>query len=66
LDCIGCRGPIKDETNAAAELEVLLEKGYDEKYIINRLRFFGGNFEDIVKLTEKISGKSKKTEGRHI
>jgi len=62
LDCIGCRGPIKDETNAAAELEVLLKKGYDEKYIINRLRVFGGNFEDIVKLTEKISGESKKVE----
>lgn len=63
LDCIGCRGLIKDETNAAAELEVLLEKGYDEKYIINRLRFFGGNFEDIVKLTRKISGNPK-SEGK--
>lgn len=52
LDCIGCRGPIKDETNADAELETLLKKGYDEKYIINRLRIFGGNFGDIVKLTK--------------
>jgi len=65
LDCIGCRGPIKDETNAAAELEVLLKKGYDEKYIINRLRVFGGNFEDIVQLTEKITGNSKRAEGKH-
>jgi len=59
VDCIGCRGPIRDETNAAAELDVLLEKGYDEKYIVNRLRFFGGNFEDIQRLTEKIGGKRK-------
>lgn len=59
LDCIGCRGPIRDETNAAAELDVLLEKGYDEKYIVNRLRFFGGNFEDIQLLTKKIGGKRK-------
>lgn len=64
LDCIGCRGPIKDETNAAAELEVLLEKGYDEKYIINRLRFFGGNFEEIVNLTGKVLGESRKAEGK--
>lgn len=63
LDCIGCRGPIPDEANAAAELDVLLEKGYDEKYIINRLRFFGGNFEDIQKLTKKISERRNKTEG---
>ena len=66
LDCIGCRGPIKDETNAAAELDVLLEKGYDENYIFNHLRFFGGNFEDIVKLTERISGNSENTEERHV
>ena len=59
LDCIGCRGPIRDESNVAAELEVLLEKGYDEEYILNRLRFFGGNFEDIQKLTKRISEKSK-------
>jgi len=65
LDCIGCRGPIKDETNATAELDVLLEKGYDENYIFNHLRFFGGNFEDIVKLTERISGNSENTEERH-
>lgn len=59
LDCIGCRGPIKDETNAAAELDVLLEKGYDKEDISNRLRIFCGNFEDIQKLTKDISRKSK-------
>lgn len=64
LDCIGCRGPIRDETNSAAELDVLLEKGYDKKYIIDRMRMFGGNFEDIVKLSEKISGKSNGAEGK--
>ncbi len=65
LDCIGCRGPIKDETNSTAELDVLLEKGYDQKYIIDRLRVFGGNFEDIVNLTI-VSGESKRAEGKKI
>ncbi len=59
LDCVGCRGPIRDETNAAAELEILLKKGYDEKYIINRLRAFCGDFEEIQKLTDKLFGRSK-------
>ncbi|MFX0067648.1 MAG: hydrogenase [Promethearchaeota archaeon] len=59
LDCIGCRGPIKDETNAAAELDILLEKGYDKEDISNRLRIFCGNFEDIQKITKGISQKSK-------
>jgi len=63
LDCIGCRGPISDEANVAAELKVLLDKGYDEEYILNRLRFFGGNFEDIQNLTKKLSEKSEKKEG---
>ena len=56
------RDRIPDEANVAAELDVLLEKGYDEQYIFNRLRFFGGNFEDIQNLTRKISGKTKKEE----
>ena len=63
LDCIGCRGPIKDETNAAAELDVLLKKGYDENYIINRLRFFCGNFEEIQKISEEIRNRAKKLKG---
>ena len=62
LDCIGCRGPIPNEANVAAELKVLLEKGYDEQYIYNRLRFFGGNFEDIQNLTKKVSEKAGKKE----
>jgi len=62
LDCIGCRGPIKDETNAAGELDILLKKGYDKKYIINRLRIFGGNFEEIANLTKAISEKTRKKE----
>lgn len=57
-------GPIKDETNSTAELEVLLEKGYDQKYIIDRLRVFGGNFDDIVNLTI-ISGESKRAEEKN-
>jgi len=62
LDCIGCRGPIKDETNVAAELDVLLQKGYDERYIINRLRFFCGNFEEIQKISKTIKEKAEKME----
>lgn len=62
LDCVGCRGPIKGETNAQGELEALKKRGYDESYIINRLRFFGGNFEDIEKLTIKILGKKSEIE----
>jgi sulfhydrogenase subunit delta len=57
LDCIGCRGPIKDEANAAEELNLLSEKGFDFEYIANRLRFFGGNFEEIVKLTGSLKKK---------
>jgi len=64
LDCIGCRGFIKDETNAAAELEVLLKKGYDEEYIMNRLRFFGGNFEKLKRIKEKFLERRKKSEGK--
>jgi sulfhydrogenase subunit delta len=64
IDCVGCRGPIKDETNAAEELRTLKTKGYDERYIENRLRFFGANFEGIAQLSktlkEKTSGKGGK------
>jgi sulfhydrogenase subunit delta len=62
LDCVACRGPIKDETNATAELDVLLNKGYDEKYIINRLRLFCGNFYEIQKISEIVIERAKKME----
>jgi sulfhydrogenase subunit delta len=61
IDCVGCRGPIPDETNAAEELRTLKEKGYDEKYIQNRLRFFGANFEGISKLSKL--ARTNHTEG---
>jgi sulfhydrogenase subunit delta len=57
LDCIGCRGPIDNETNAAAEFKILLDSGFSKEDIINRLRFFGGNFEEIQNLNMKISEK---------
>jgi sulfhydrogenase subunit delta len=63
LDCIGCRGPIKDETNATEELNLLLEKGFDFQYIANRLRFFGGNFDEIIKLTSELKKKAEKEGG---
>ncbi len=60
LDCVGCRGPIKGETNAKAELEALRKRGYPDKYIINRLRFFAGNFPDIRILGERKNSKGEK------
>jgi sulfhydrogenase subunit delta len=59
LDCIGCRGPVKNEANVGAETETLRKKGYGEEYIINRLKIFGGNFGDIVMLTKKLHGSSE-------
>jgi sulfhydrogenase subunit delta len=60
LDCIGCRGPIPKETKAAAELDVLLEKKFNEQLIVNRLRFFGGNFKDIKKLSKRTKTQRKR------
>lgn len=62
LDCIGCRGPIADETNAAEELRTLKAKGYGQAYIVDRLRFFGANFEGIAKLAGLL-GKKKGSRG---
>jgi sulfhydrogenase subunit delta len=63
IDCVGCRGPITNETNAAEELHTLKEKGYDERYIENRLRFFGANFEGIAKLSQLLKEKAGGTRG---
>ncbi|WEU40847.1 MAG: hydrogenase [Candidatus Odinarchaeum yellowstonii] len=62
LDCIGCRGAIRGETNAKAELETLRKRGYNDKYIINRLRFFAGNFEDIKNLGVREASKGERDE----
>lgn len=58
LDCIGCRGPVEGEANIAAEFDILKEKGYDEDYILNRLRMFGGGHEKIAELIGKADGES--------
>jgi sulfhydrogenase subunit delta len=63
VDCVGCRGPIKGETNATGELQALKNRGYDEQYLINRLRFFGGNFDEISKLHQLLKTPSGKKEG---
>jgi sulfhydrogenase subunit delta len=42
IDCIGCRGPVKDKGNFAAELQMLLDRGYTKEHIMNRLRIFSG------------------------
>lgn len=63
IDCVGCRGPITSETNATEELRTLKGKGFDERYIENRLRFFGANFEGIVRLSEALREKARKREG---
>lgn len=64
IDCVGCRGPIINEANAAEELHTLLEKGYDERYIENRLRFFGANFEGILKLSKMLREKTGGARGK--
>lgn len=66
IDCVGCRGPIANETNAAEELRTLKGKGFDEKYIENRLRFFGANFEGIAKLSKMLREKTSDNEGTQI
>ena len=42
LDCIGCRGPVEGSENFAAEYQMLLDKGFSEEFILNRLRVFSG------------------------
>jgi sulfhydrogenase subunit delta len=42
LDCIGCRGPVEGSETFAAEYKMLLDLGYTEADIMNRLRVFGG------------------------
>jgi sulfhydrogenase subunit delta len=46
LDCIGCRGPVEGGGNFAAELKMLLERGYTKEFIMNRLRIFSGTIPD--------------------
>ena len=49
LDCIGCRGPVEGGGNYAAELKMLLDKGYTKEYIRNRLKVFSGKMpEDFM------------------
>ena len=45
LDCIGCRGPVEGACNFAAEYQMLLDVGYDEKDIIDRLKLFSGEID---------------------
>ncbi len=45
LDCIGCRGPVEGAGNFAAEYQMLLDLGYDEKDIIDRLKLFSGEID---------------------
>jgi sulfhydrogenase subunit delta len=49
IDCIGCRGPVEGGGNYAAELKMLLDRGYTREYIMNRLKIFSGNLpEDLM------------------
>jgi sulfhydrogenase subunit delta len=52
LDCIGCRGPIEDQSNYASELLMLKERGYNDEFILNRLRVFSGKLETLQEETE--------------
>ncbi len=51
--CRGCRGPV-DEPNAASEVALLKERGFDRRDIINALATFAAPAE---KLAEQIVGK---------
>ena len=42
LDCIGCRGTVEGSETFAAEYKMLLDLGYTEVDIMNRLRVFSG------------------------
>jgi len=56
VDCIGCRGPPLDNVNISKEFKLLLEEGYNNEYVMNRLRMFSGNTEArsrIKKLLEE-------------
>lgn len=52
VECIGCRGPLLEQANIAKEFKLLLEKGYGKEYLLNRLRLFGGNVDEIRRLLE--------------
>jgi len=52
LDCIGCRGPIEDQSNYASELLMLKERGYDDDFILNRLKVFSGKLETLTEETK--------------
>ena len=51
--CIGCRGPIRDESNIAGELSMLIEKGWKEQDIISRMKLFAAKYKDIAKLLRR-------------
>ncbi len=53
--CIGCRGPV-EEANAASEIKILKEKGFNRFDIQNRLRTFASTAESLK--TEYIKGAS--------
>ena len=52
LDCIGCRGPVEDQSNYASELLMLKERGYDDDFILNRLKVFSGKLETLTEETK--------------
>ena len=45
IACEGCRGPVT-EANVAAELELLLEKGFPREEIVSRMRRFCPEWDD--------------------
>jgi sulfhydrogenase subunit delta len=52
LDCIGCRGPVDDQSNFASELNMLRDRGYDEEFILKRLKVFSGKLETVEEKKE--------------
>lgn len=45
LDCIGCRGPVDSQGNFAAEYKMLLDAGFSENDILDKLKLFSGEID---------------------
>jgi sulfhydrogenase subunit delta len=62
FECWGCRGPTKD-MNLHLMIKILREKGFDDKFIMDRMRTFVGlklpMLEDVMKETMKEAMEKK-------
>ncbi len=64
LECWGCRGPSKD-MNLPLMIQVLKSKGYDSKFIQDRMRTFAGLKLPMLESVMKETGEQKNETGEH-